>query len=325
MLRTLGPTQVTDSFVELSFRQTATWPFHYGPMAFTGVVAGDDVTGPMMMLSTVPTEVDLPEGPAHAHASDNFRIELKGEFSMGREHYTAGHFRLQEGWRPYPEEYGPGGRWSLTMMADRRGFRRRLVKPFEPGSDEEREEIAIHRAVGSVLKVGGDIMFPDDPDDTAGPTAIASSLGRMGNAGKLNGSFDDLDDWTQVDADNKVAVTLFGHVVSGPILVLTVTEPFAVQAGRCRFDTEVFRMVVRGSCEIDGQRHELGDVRVDRAGASWGPVVAGPEGYQEVQVIADRRGAPDTETGDWALAGIVNALRADLASRPELAGLVASG
>jgi hypothetical protein len=86
-----------------------------------------------------------------------------------------------------------------------------------------------------------------------------------------------------------------------------------------RFETEVFRMVVAGSCDIDGQIYEYGDIRIQRPGAACGPVVAGPNGLQEVLILGDRRHAvPTVENNEmWpaTLGAIVDDLQGVLSAQ----------
>jgi hypothetical protein len=293
----------------------------FGGLAITFVQLGSEEDGPLVGLTALPGDHAPAPAPAHGHASDNFRIQLLGDLTMGRETYRPGEFRFQDGWKPYPNEgmWASDGFWGLVMMADKRGFRRRLVKELPPGSDEEAMEIGMHRHVATTFGFGGDALFPDDPTDTAGPSALASTLGRTTNSGKLNGSFADREQWMTVSPNTQIVVALMGEPTSGPVVVLSASKPDQVVTPRCCFDTEVFRLVVAGSCNIEGQVFELGDMRTQRAGTWSEPVVAGSDGLQEVLVLGDRRHVePSVETETWlsALGGIVADLTGELTARP---------
>lgn len=327
MYRFKGATDVTDSYADLSFRHAGEW-LHFGQelddlnvagtenMAITFVSMGDEVCGPSIGFSAVPPGMHIATGPAHAHASDNFRISLLGELTMGKDRYGPGAFRFQEGWRTYPNDNnscGPDGGWEIVMMADRRGTRGRIA-----GAEDEVDDVlkAAAQSIAQMFGINGDIMS-DDPKDGSGPSALATTLGPTTNSGKLNGSFAEADAWAEIGAGTRAAVSLLGEPTRGPVLVLSVSEPYRLVAPRCRFDTELLRMVVAGSCDVDGKVYEKGDTRVQRAGTWCGPVAAGPDGLQEVLVIGDRRHAePTVEGGTWAYSSVVRELVAQLAARP---------
>jgi hypothetical protein len=317
-----GTKHSTETLAELSFHDTGAWPIRFGDMANTSVKVGDDTCGPIIGPVACQPGTVPPPAAAHAHASDTFRIILRGTFKMGPEMYGPGEFRFQQGWRPYPGEdaLGDDGLWMAVFVADRRGMRARYVKEPPPDSPEAQVAVEMHRYFGRTYELkGGDVWFSDDPKDTAGPSALASSLGPI-KSGKRNGSFADADSWTTSHPGTREAVSILGDPICGPVVVLTATEPNGVVTPPCRFDTEVFRMIVAGACEIDGRRYEKGDMRIDRAGEWFGPVVAGPEGMQQVVVIGDRRHATPTmeSTADEsAIGGVIHELLDELNARPK--------
>ncbi len=314
MFRTKGSQVVaTDRFVDLGFRHAKSWPRLGGDdMTMSVVELGHEERGPLLGLTATVPGLCMPTGPAHGHASDTFRISLLGQFTMGREAYGPGRFRLQEGWKAYPNDNnscGPEGGWELVMMADRRGMRARLAQPDLSGVIE-----AITQAFCATYEITSGDIFSDDPSDTAGPSALASTLGRAEASGKLNGSFDDCASWLPVNGTTRAAVSLIGDAESGPVVILSVIDALGVVSPRARFGTELFRLVVAGSCEIEGRVYERGDMRVQHAGTWCGPIVAGAEGLQEVLVIGDRRMAdPAVENGSWAFGDVVHGLLDELA------------
>ncbi len=313
-----GLTLVSDGFAELSYRSREGWVCFDDPgpeAAMAVALIGDEAAGPAMFMMSVLPRGTVAPAPAHCHASDNFRVSLLGTLSMGREEYRAGRFRFQQGWRAYPDECvdAEEGAWQLVMMADRRGARRRIVPALSPESPEANLEIETHRAIADAFGITGDFLFPDDPSDTAGPSALASTLGRAEASGKLNGSFDDCASWLPVNGTTRAAVSLIGDAESGPVVILSVIDALGVVSPRARFGTELFRLVVAGSCEIEGRVYERGDMRVQHAGTWCGPIVAGAEGLQEVLVIGDRRMAdPAVENGSWAFGDVVHGLLDEL-------------
>jgi hypothetical protein len=308
-----GATQATDRHIDLSFRHPETWPGYNG-VATTVVPIGDETSGPAIGLVAVAPGGTVPDAAAHAHGADNFRIVLRGALTMGRERYELGQFRFQEGWKPYPDEisHTADGQWLLVLMADRRGFRQRWVKELIPGSDEERADKAMYLVLAQLFGITGDCI---DPENKCGASALTTTLGPTTNSGKLNGSFADRDAWQAVTSSTRANVALMGHPTSGPVVILATTEPHEIAAPRCRFETELFRLVVAGSCDIDGQIYEQGDMRIQRAGEWCGPVAAGPGGLEEIVVVGDRRHANPSVEGDvWPFVGIVRDLLGELSA-----------
>jgi len=90
------------------------------------VMVGDECCGPFVALSYVePTDVQMPLCFAHAHASDNWRISVRGTTNMGRDTYEHGQFRFHDGGVPYASDnfaWGPEGGYGIIVFADRRGF-----------------------------------------------------------------------------------------------------------------------------------------------------------------------------------------------------------
>ncbi len=310
-----GTTRATEAQADLSCKDTSGWPIRLGDMANTSVKFGDKARGPIFGPVVCQPGTVVEHAPAHAHASDNFRIILRGTFKMGPETYGPGEFRIQQGWKPYPGEdvVGDDGIWMAVLMANRRGFRARYV------NETPSNEVEMHRYLATTYELEGDARYSDDPNDTAGPSAIATNLGKT-KSGKINGSFADAHTWPTSHPGTQAIVSLLGEPECGPVLILTSTEPNGVVTPRCRFDTEAFRMLVSGSCEIDGRSYDLGDMRVDRAGEWCGPVVAGSEGLQQAFIIGDRRGATPTlesTSDEFTFTGIIRGLVDELAARPD--------
>jgi hypothetical protein len=301
-----GTTRATETSADLSCGNPSGWPIRLGDMANTSVKFGDDVDGPIFGPVVCQPGTVGDHAPAHAHASDNFRIILRGTFKMGPETYGPGEFRFQQGWKPYPGEdiVGDDGIWMAVLMANRRGFRARYVNDAPP------HEVEMHRYLAATYELKGDAWYSDDPDDTAGPSAIVTNIGGT-RSGKINGSFNESHSWPASHPGTRALVSLLGEPACGPVVLLTSTEPGGVVTPRCRFGTEVFRMIVNGSCEIDGRPYVTGDMRVDRAGAWSERIVAGPEGLQQVFIIGDRRFAnPALESArdDFAFGTVIRDL-----------------
>jgi hypothetical protein len=309
MLRAQGTFEGGPGHIDLSFRAPERWigpgavqaasRVAETPLQATAVTMGDEEVGPVLLFLRLAPDVKPPDAPAHGHASDNWRISLRGTLPMGRELYGPGEFRLQEGWKPYASDNyaaGPDGGWSALLFADRRGIRMRHVKA------EESEPAVSNRLLAEWFGVAGDLVS-DSPEDAPGPSRMVTTLDDARRASHINAAFEDAGGWLEAaGTGSRFAVALMGDPAHGPVVVLVRTAPGGLALSSCSFGTEVFRMVVRGSHTIDGTAYESGDMRVDSPEARYGDVLAGPDGVDEVIVIGDRSGATRSAlgTGPWA-------------------------
>lgn len=276
----------------LSFRDAEKWgDFNEGKDL--AILMGDPSCGPLVEATSRPPEPAEPfRAPAHGHPADNWRITLQGITNMGRDAYSDGQFRFQDGGVPYAGDnlaWGPEGGFGIIVFADRRGSPIRFVKPdheFQAGADE------------------GARMFADKHgfelcDPCPGAPAIRTTLGET-NKGMLLGEFAESDSWTEVVPGVRLATSLLGEVTAGPVLALLRCDPGAPAFPAGTLDTEAFHAVVSGSCVVDGSTKALGDAWLTAAGAQP-EVVAGPDGLQHIVLIGDRRAVPRFEaSGDAA-------------------------
>ena len=81
------PTGPVDGHVDVSYTDRAGWFDDMGATILP-IMVGDDHCGPFVVLSYVePSEEQMPLSFAHAHASDNWRISVRGTTNMGRDTY----------------------------------------------------------------------------------------------------------------------------------------------------------------------------------------------------------------------------------------------
>jgi hypothetical protein len=275
---------------------------------------GDDEQGPFVLLSAFPpSDRPMELGVAHGHDSDNWRITLLGESHMGTASYGAGQFRFQDGGVPYgPDDHatGPEGGYHLIMFGDRRGF------PVKPVKSELKESFK-----QAALKSSERLAIPILDPYPAEAHGLRTSLGKTKKGGGLEGSFHDSESWIEVRPGVRGAIALLGTPEAGPIILLLKCEPGAVAAPPCEWSTEVLMMVVEGSCAIDDDSLELGDVRIQLPEQPLGTVRAGSAGLSLVVLIADRRSFPPRDingpgAGTWerALHGVIDDLLRDLSS-----------
>ena len=111
------------------------------------------------------------------------------------------------------------------------------------------------------------------------------------------------------------AAGAMGDPDTGPIVLLTRVDGGGPAFGRFRLASDLVRLVVRGSCAIDGHAYVAGDMRAQIAGTPVGEAVAGPDGLDEVIVVADRRHLVPSATDDPEWADALTTVLADLHGR----------
>lgn len=311
MLKIAGRESVDDEVVDMSFAEARSWtdpPFladiteEMRQAHFAAVTFGADRVGPALYIFAMEPGSNYPDGEAHMHASDNWRISLKGELPVGRKNYGPGEFRFNAGWRPYPSDngaQGPEGGWSAVFFADRRGT---AVRPVSTSLTEDQAAVFEGAAlVSDWAEVGGDAV---DLEDTADESCLLTTFGSLNNSGYLNGSFDERENWCHDDAGRAVAGALMGHATMGPIVLLSHAPAGPTEVPDRTLDTDIVRIVVNGSCTVDGKDYRAGEIRLQKAGAPAGPTVAGDGGVDEVVILGDRRVvfASLRDQGGWSSA-----------------------
>lgn len=310
--------EVSGDGVDLSFR---TPPLSERSALPVLIGMGDPVAGPLLGLfydapSTPQQLAEPPDlAPAHSHPCDNFRIVMKGELWVGQERYHHGEFRLQRTGRPYGRDGDaphPEGNWRIIFFSDRRGHR---VRPTNP---DLRAQYASPEAIAGTKERFGEVLpvvLADEDDGVDGlVTTIAKPFSKLGH---IDGSFDDSAQWEPIGDGRHIAVSLMGVHDVGPVVMLQRTPPGQVATPAATFDSDVFRCVISGSGQADGTSFQMGDTMLRAGGRPWEEVVAGADGFDEVIIIGDRRGAvPATSRAGtaWAeaLGTLIAGLRAEL-------------
>ena len=273
------PVEPVDGHVDLTYTDRAGWFPDMGA-TILGMMVGDDHCGPFVVLSYVePSEEQMPLSFAHAHASDNWRISVRGTTNMGRDAYEQGQFRFHEGGVPYASDnfaWGPDGGYGMIMFADRRGFAIRPVKA------EIAEKITPQQeAAGAGLGI-------DMQDPCPGAPAIATTMGPTSRA-HLDGGFDTSHDWDEIAPGVRMATGLAGEPTAGPVLVFLECAAGTEAVPSRSIGSETILAPVSGSVDVARVTLAQGDVRVEEADVEHPPVVAGPDGAQLVAIFADRR------------------------------------
>ena len=231
------------------------------------IMVGDDDCGPFVVLSYVePTDEQMPLSFAHAHASDNWRISVRGTTNMGRDTYEQGQFRFHDGGVPYASDnfaWGPDGGYGIIMFADRRGF------AIQPVKAEIAAKVAPEQAAAGAF-LGIDMQDPvprrpgdrhdDGPDDPRPPRRWLRHVRARGTRSPPASA------WPPASPASRPA----GRCSCSS------TAPPACEAVPARsIGTETIVAPVSGSVEAAGATLAQGDVRVEEADVEHPALVAG--------------------------------------------------
>jgi len=261
-------------------------------------------------------EEQMPLSFAHAHASDNWRISVRGTTNMGRDTYEQGQFRFHDGGVPYASDnfaWGPDGGLGILMFADRRGFAIRPVK-----AEIAATVVPEQAAAGAFLGI-------DLQDPCPGAPAIATTMGPTTRS-HLDGGFDTSDEWHEIAPGVRMAAAIAGEPTSGPVLVFVDCAAGREALPIRSIGSDTIVASVTGSIDADGTTLAQGDVRVEEADVEHPALVAGPDGVQLVVIFADRRAlqsALDAGTMAGALGGALRTVLPELQRALPVAGSAA--
>jgi hypothetical protein len=286
------PTEPVEGHTDVTYTDRAGWFTDMGATILP-IMIGDEQCGPFVVLSYVePSEEMMPLSFAHAHASDNWRISVRGTTNMGKDTYEQGQFRFHDGGVPYASDnfaWGPDGGYGIIMFADRRGFAIRPVKASIAEKITPQQEAA---AAGLGI---------DMQDPCPGAPAIATTMGPTTRA-HLDGGFDTAASWAEIAPGVRMAAGLAGEPTCGPVLVLLDCDAGCEAVPTRSLGTEVIVAPVSGSVRTADVELAQGDVRVEEVYAPHPPLVAGADGAPLVLIVGDRR-ALRASLDDGSLAG----------------------
>lgn len=303
------PMPAVAGHIDASYSDRGGWAEEMGATVLAMLV-GDEHCGPFIVLSHVePSDEQIPQSFAHAHASDNWRISVRGTTNMGRDAYAQGQFRFHDGGVPYASDnfaWGPEGGYGIIMFADRRGF---AIQPVKA-------EIA--EKVGPEQAAAGAFLGIDMRDPCPGAPAIATTMGPTRQA-HLDGGFDRSEEWDEIAPGIRMAAGIAGEPACGPVLVFLDCAAGCEAVPARVVGTETIVAPVSGSIDVGGTTLAQGDVRLEEADIEHPALVAGPDGAQIVVVVADRR-ALSSALDDGALSGALGVALSTVL--PELLGAV---
>jgi hypothetical protein len=303
----MTPPAAVDGHVDLDYENRAGWAEDLGATVL-GVLLGDEHCGPFVALSYVaPCEDQMPLSFAHAHASDNWRISVRGTTNMGRDAYTQGQWRFHDGGVPYASDnfaWGPDGGYGIIAFADRRGF------AIEPVKASIAEKVAPQQEMTGKL-LGIDMQSP-----CPGAPAIATTMGLTERA-HLDGGFESASGWDEIAPGVRMSAGIAGDRDAGPVLVFLDCAAGTEAMGPHTLATETLIAPVTGSVVSGGATLAQGEVRLEEADVDQPALVAGPEGAQLVLLVGDRR-ALRTALDNGTLTGALGSALAD--TLPKLLG-----
>jgi hypothetical protein len=301
----MTPPAAVDGHVDLNYEDRTAWAADELGATVLGILLGDEHCGPFVALSYVaPREDQMPLSFAHAHASDNWRISVRGTTNMGRDAYAQGQWRFHDGGVPYASDnfaWGPEGGYGIIVFADRRGF------AIEPVKAEIAAKVAPQQEMTAKL-LGIDMQSP-----CPGAPAIATTMGRTERA-HLDGGFDSASRWDEIAPGVRMSAGVAGERDAGPVLVFLDCDAGSTALGARTLTAETLVAPINGSVVAGDVTLTQGDVRVEEADVAQPALVAGADGAQIVVMFADRR-ALRAALDSGTLAGEVAPALAELLPR----------
>ena len=285
------PVEAVDGHVDVTFTDREGWSEDLGAQILP-ILAGDEHCGPFVVLSYVePMDEQMPLSFAHSHASDNWRISVRGTTNMGRDSYEQGQWRFHDGGVPYASDnfaWGPDGGYGIIMFADRRGF------AINPVKAEIAEKIVPQQ------EAGGALLGIDMQDPCPGAKSIRTTMGPTERA-HLDGGFESSAEWDEVAPGVRLSAGIAGEPDAGPVLLFVDAVAAAEALPARTLGTEAIVAPITGSLETGGATLRHGDVRIEERDAAQPAAVAGPDGARFVVILTDRRGVQSAiDRGDFA-------------------------
>lgn len=278
--------------LDLSYRDRDVWPSltPKGAIKAFNFDVGDEIAGPNLQLGLITEVADEPLNwqqsidPVHHHGSDQFRVVSGGGWVLAGRDMAPGDYAFQEaGWVYQEHPSAAPANWLLLLMGDRRGNQATLR--FEKNKATIVDFGEMSDIYGVPPKDGR--AYPHPAGDK-GLTAIATTDGRCERGYKLGKIADVAGALTGVLGEERV----------GPLVHVLRGGPNEALIPSCVYETELVFVVAGGSCRVGDKHFQAGDVRIQRAGAPFAPVIAGAHGVSASFIVADRRARPRVLAGE---------------------------
>lgn len=259
---------------------------------------GDPESGPMARILSFPPgrESVRLNGKAysHHHRTDTFRVALGPQPMQTRilgEWLDHGDFILRGANDVYVEKSGGRGAILLLVSADRRGYH-----PVYSEADREDAESTLDESTSIVFGENAPHFHERDEDAVLGPEA--SFAGLQAEQPVLFGSMSNDESWLETSDGSRIGAVFMADPVSGTLILLSNNSANAKEAPAGRYTTDMFRLVLSGTCRVGDRTYSAGDFRYSQAESDEGEIVHGPTGSTQILVFGDRRGwLPQTAAG----------------------------
>jgi hypothetical protein len=271
------------------FPESAVWPIDYKEGKAATYSMGDPVTGPNVLLVDYPAGASGYRSPTHSHRSDSFRVAVgpgAQQFRDGARWFGHGDFLLMGANDRYVETLGTDGMYMAIVSADRRGW----PHGYEQNASNE-DSLAEWPATFETYFANEKFWAIHESDDQAiigTKASIASNPPDPKGERRVWGNFSNREGWHVMSDGTEVAVMLFGDPEHGAAVILSHNSPNSVEIGRHHLGTDTFRLVIDGSVHVGDSRFGTGQYRQSMAGSDEDAVVHGPEGSNQVLILADR-------------------------------------
>jgi hypothetical protein len=261
---------------------------------------GDPMGGPSVSLAITGRRFPK-KTPVHKHKSDTFRMALGEPIVVGRRSYAHGEFRLQAvdtyyGPESWTDEVGTN---QLLVMADRRGGRPYLTTPeLQTLSD-------MGRSAEEDLGEG----FRQHPPDATIAHEMRNNFGVSIHAGHWDAGFTDTSAWPEIGDGVRLGVIAMGPLVDGMLFLCWDRPAGAPEVSSFVTGTDLAIIVVGGESVTPTRTLHRFGFRLHQQGSEVESSRPGPDGVQELWLLADRRGAPSLGlVADTQIASVVQAV-----------------
>jgi hypothetical protein len=288
--------------LEGGFSDSATWPVNNREGKIATFALGDQATGPVVHLAAYPEGAPVYRTKAHSHRTDSFRLAVgpgAEQFKDGPKWLGHGDFLLMGANDRYVKTVSGDGVHMFLLAADRRGY------PHGYQQDLDNDQLLAAWPAMSE-KFFGEFWPVHESDDQAVHGLKASSA-LIGKDRRVWGSFANRDGWHVMPDGSEVAVMLLADAEHGPAIILSHNQPNQVEIGNHHLATDTFRLVLDGTVGVGETTYGPGQFRQSRARSHQGAVVHGPNGSNQILVLADRAqslltaeyGEPTAEPTQW--------------------------
>jgi hypothetical protein len=247
---------------------------------------GDPASGPAVWIYNGAHAKPRPTPYVHHHRSDSLRIGVgydREQIKYGKKWHGAGEFHLLEANSAYHATFGAQEYRVVLLFADRRG----LAVASKDTRDFSSEAL-IEFTEDVSTSFDGRVPVAHTTDEAVAPN-IQFSTGETLSAGRFSGSMFDTSTWGALSDGSRLASVGMGDSQIGPLVIFSDNVTGAVESPASHYESDTFRLIVRGSCWVDGTLFEEGSFLAAEAGQEVGPVVHGDGGSKQVLFVADRR------------------------------------